>query len=342
MARLLNIALMGLVSITILLPVGCYDFNNPVDSAADNYQGFRSERPPDASCRREITITNAGGALSDYQVRVQLTTVDMGSPYQNVNVDGSDLRFTDPADTPLSYWIESWNNSGDSLVWVRVPSVSGGSSTIYMYYGDASASSQSDGNATFLFFDDFEDHAAGDIADGWQPAGTYQVADDGGLKVLDDGTGSGEAVVAGFITSQSLSVRHRFRSVDGVIDYAGLVLWYTSGTHMIYAGPETVSIGSLWEINGQPSFTLIGGNFPISPALDTGWHVQEVSVATTSVTVRLDETVLGTGSVSFGSSGGYSGFWSQYNGHRAYHDWHLARKYVDPEPDAVVGAEQPL
>jgi hypothetical protein len=192
------------------------------------------------------------------------------------------------------------------------------------------------------FFDESEEHAAGDIADGWQPSGTYQVADDGGLKVLDDGTGSGEAVVAGYINSQSLSVRHRFRSVDGVIDYTGLVLWYSNELHMIYAGPETVSIGSLWEINGGPNFTLIGGNFPISSALDTGWHVQEVSVAITSVTVRLDDVVVGTGSTSFGSSGGYTGFWSQYNGHRAYHDWRLARKYVPPEPEAAVGAEQAL
>jgi hypothetical protein len=324
------------------LMFGCYNFNNPVDPEADNYQGFRSDLLPDASYRREVAITNSGVALNDYQVLARLNTATMGSPYQNVNADGSDLRFTDPSDSPLPYWIESWNNTGDSLVWVRVPSVPAGSSGIYMYYGDAAATTQSDGNATFLFFDDFEDHAAGDIADGWQPAGIYQVVDDGGLKVLDDGTGSGEAVVAGHINSQSLSVRQRFRSVDGVIDYAGLVLWYASDTHMIYAGPQTVSTGSLWEINGNPNFTLIGGYFPISPSLDTAWHIQEVSIATTSVTVQLDDTVIGTGSTSFGSSGGYTGFWSQYNGNRAYRDWHLARRYAEPEPSAVVGAEQPL
>ena len=32
----------------------------------------------------------------------------------------------------------------------------------------------------------------------------------------------------------------------------------------------------------------------------------------------------------------------QYNGHQAYHDWHLARKYTTPEPEAVVGTEQAL
>ena len=159
---------------------------------------------------------------------------------------------------------------------------------------------------------------------------------------LDDGTGAGEAVVTGFINYQRVSVRHRFRSVDGVIDYAGLVPWYASSTHMIYAGPETVSTGSLWEINGGPNFTLIGGGFPIAPALDTNRHVQEVSVAVTSVTVRLDNAVLGSGSISFGASGGYTGFWSQYNGHQAYHDWHLARKYTTPEPKAVVRTKQAL
>jgi len=338
----MNIRVSVIFLLSLFILVGCYNFDNPVDPDAENYQGYRSDPITGWPYIREITVTNTGGALSDYQVAVRLSTTSMGSPYQNVNADGSDLRFKDQSTTDLSFWTESWDNTGDSLIWVKIPSIPAGSSTVYMTYGNASAVSLSDGGATFLFFDDFEDHAAGDFADGWSPAATYQVADDGGLKVLDDGTGSGEAVVAGFINSQSASTRDRFRSVDGVIDYAGLVLWYASDTHMIYAGPQTVSIGSMWEKNGQPNFTLIGSSFPISPTLDTNWHTQEVSVSVTSLTVRIDDAVVGTGSTSFGSSGGRTGFWSQYNGHRAYHDWHLVRKYATPEPEAVVGAEVAL
>ena len=31
--------------VVIILLFGCYDFNNPVDPEADNYQGFRSNPP---------------------------------------------------------------------------------------------------------------------------------------------------------------------------------------------------------------------------------------------------------------------------------------------------------
>jgi len=51
-----------------------------------------------------------------------------------------------------------------------------------MYYGNSTASSASDGDATFEFFDDFED---GDISDWFQYGnGTVQIAYDGGNYVL--------------------------------------------------------------------------------------------------------------------------------------------------------------
>ena len=81
-----------------------------------------------------------------------------------------------------------------------------------------SASSLSDGAATFLFFEDFEDHTAGDIADGWLPAGTYQVVDDGGFEVLDDGAAGGQDVIADHSAYSDVAVRLRFRLADGSIN----------------------------------------------------------------------------------------------------------------------------
>ena len=59
--------------------------------------------------------------------------------------------------TLLDYWIESWDNLGDTaIVWVKVPSVPAlGTATLYMYYGNPSANDAADGSATFAFYDDF-------------------------------------------------------------------------------------------------------------------------------------------------------------------------------------------
>ena len=70
--------------------------------------------------------------------------------------DGSDVRFThSDGTTVLKYWVESWSSASQlAYVWVRVPSLVNGDTTIYLYYGNAGATSASDGTATFDFFDD--------------------------------------------------------------------------------------------------------------------------------------------------------------------------------------------
>jgi hypothetical protein len=102
------------------------------------------------SRRIPITINNPGSGLSDYQVKVQVTYDS------DMQVYFDDIRFTTVNGiTLLSYWRESFTASVSAVFWVKVPSVPTGNSTVYMYYGNATVSSNSDGNATFDFFDDF-------------------------------------------------------------------------------------------------------------------------------------------------------------------------------------------
>jgi len=55
----------------------------------------------------------------------------------------------------------------NSVLWVKVPSIPAGSTkTIYMYYGNPSATPMSNGDNTFIFFDDFNDNSL-DLAK-WQ------------------------------------------------------------------------------------------------------------------------------------------------------------------------------
>ncbi|GAH78211.1 unnamed protein product, partial [marine sediment metagenome] len=78
---------------------------------------------------------------TNYQVKVLLSTSSFN--YSRAKSDGSDLRFYTQNQTLLNYWIEKWNPSGDSIIWVKVPD--SGTSSIYMYYGDPSASAMSNG-----------------------------------------------------------------------------------------------------------------------------------------------------------------------------------------------------
>jgi len=89
--------------------------------------------------RKAITVTNLSGTeLTDYQVKVTLS-YDSG-----MQQDFDDIRFTSSGGTTLiSHWRESYTASSSVVFWVKVPSIPTGGTTIYMYYGNPSVTSQS-------------------------------------------------------------------------------------------------------------------------------------------------------------------------------------------------------
>lgn len=115
--------------------------------------------------RKTVPIPGGSEAVSGYAVSIVIhhgTGVDApGHVYLNEHCrpDFADLRFT-AADgiTALPYWVESKTEGDQALVWVRVDAVpaSPGTGQVYAYYGNATAASMSDGNATFLWFSHFD------------------------------------------------------------------------------------------------------------------------------------------------------------------------------------------
>ena len=102
-----------------------------------------------------VTISNPGATiLTNYQVKI---TIDNTFDFPSANSDGSDIRIADSDEvTPLSFWIEEWNTTQSrATIWVKVPSVPVEGTSIYLYYGNNTAASESDGTNTFKFFDDF-------------------------------------------------------------------------------------------------------------------------------------------------------------------------------------------
>lgn len=122
---------------------------------------------PDWHYRRPVTVTNTTTSLTNYQVLVSL---DSSFDFGHARTDGADLRVTaDDGTTPLSFWTESWDSVGmKAWVWVKAPSLPNGRTVIYLYYGNASAASASNGSATFEAYDGFESYNVGAA-----PTGNY-------------------------------------------------------------------------------------------------------------------------------------------------------------------------
>ncbi|RLC76096.1 MAG: hypothetical protein DRJ03_29275 [Chloroflexi bacterium] len=107
--------------------------------------------------RRKITITEKSGKnLEDYNIRLDFTSSNFD--FSAVQKRGEDIRFTDHRGNLLDYYIEQWNPADEKgIVWVRVPNIASlSTATLYMYYGNSSVTSLSNGSGTWLFFDDFK------------------------------------------------------------------------------------------------------------------------------------------------------------------------------------------
>jgi len=111
---------------------------NALSGNTINYTGWWDT---DWRYRRKLVFDNSGQTenLVDFPVLVKLNSSRID--YSSTQDNGEDIRFVDPDGTVLSYEIESWDESGASIVWVKVPQIDGGSTTdyIWMYYGNSSA-----------------------------------------------------------------------------------------------------------------------------------------------------------------------------------------------------------
>lgn len=117
------------------------------------------------SYRKQINITDAVGAGTNYQVKLLIAQNTGGNVGLNNNSAsfpsgeglGGDLRFTAAnGQTTLSFWVESVSG-GIATVWVKVSESLDNPRSIYVYYGNGAASNGSNGENTFILFDDFND-----------------------------------------------------------------------------------------------------------------------------------------------------------------------------------------
>jgi len=148
--RFRNVATFSLVLLIFLTSFSVFSF--PANAAW--LSGF--------TYRKSHVITGAAGDGTDYQVKI---VVHSGSGEDGVGEDvylngnslnwPDDIRFVDNDETTeLDHWLES-SDASTATFWVEVKDDLGSDPTIYIYYGNSAASSASNGDNTFLFFDDF-------------------------------------------------------------------------------------------------------------------------------------------------------------------------------------------
>jgi len=120
---------------------------------------------PTLSYRRQHNITGSTwGDLTNYQMNFTVIAGNGISSGHHIYLNGTggradfgDVRWTMWTSMPMDYWIEQVNSGLNASFWVEIPFIPKYPSvaTIYVYWGNASETNISSGQATFIFFDHF-------------------------------------------------------------------------------------------------------------------------------------------------------------------------------------------
>lgn len=283
--------------------------------------------------RAPVTVSNtSGAALADYQIKVNVTyDADM-------NPDFSDLRFTtDDKTTEIPYWLESKVDSTSAVVWVKVPSIPTGGTTIYAYYGNPGANDAQNGTGTFIDFSDFNDLS------GWtQQLGTWTVSD----SVLH--------------TAQTVEQANALRR-DTPLPTPPYILSYRhkvvnekpSGARGLLAEANNPIVGStsvMWVANTYSNlfYCSVDADW-LSVAYNSAantWYIGNLqiksgdNIATIYSGDGASLLASRTNTANSAGTGHYFGFVMYASDSGMDVDWIFARKYASPEPTNTIGAEE--
>ena len=217
--------------------------------------------------RKSHVITGAAGAGTNYQVRIiahKGTGLDIPSDVYlgaNVKDDFGDVRFTAADGTTLQdFWMETGSlvSGSQAAFWVEVTANLNTNQNIYIYYGNNSAATTSDGVATFLLFDDF----TGVALDGtkWTKRNGGTPSFSGGLMTIPTITSDPSKIIAtGGPTADNNAIVARFQVTAGTNtdERAGLGVRTANATSPVgynYIFHNFTSLSNIDFLNDQVTY----------------------------------------------------------------------------------------
>ncbi|HAV42624.1 TPA: hypothetical protein DCX15_01215 [bacterium] len=307
--------------------------------------GFDPALMPGWNHRRQINVSNPGTAQTDYQISIVLDTQTLIADGK-LQSQGQDIRFTQANGSTIitNYWIEhDTMNTTTTRIWVRVPNIPAGSSTLFVYYANPTAPAQTSGDNTFLFFDGF---IGTSIDTGKWPTvvGTFTVSG-GTIRVNQNSYMANTNFDFRSYSALSLEARARPNATNltGMVsavssNYFGVAemsstprgfnfLWWGTGVYRERAS-ETSGSENYWGTIGTTNWNRIA----MSWISGTSIKYTTTAQGTTTDTVYIPTNTA--------AQPWYPHVTNRQNTAGLSLDWIFIRRYVATDPGTSLGAEQ--
>jgi len=159
-------------------------------------------------CEKRVPITIDGNTeeLTNYQVKLDVPNLP------EINATYSNILFTsDDQTTQIDHWTQTFNGM-TGTVWVEIPTIPVGGTTIYMYYEDCG--SAGDPDEVFDFYNDFDD-LTGAMTIGSGDAVSNTLGGESVLQKITNCDPDGVYFDLGFTIDDFLLVTRETRDDDG-------------------------------------------------------------------------------------------------------------------------------
>lgn len=300
--------------------------------------------------RKQVTIQNPS---LNYQMKI---TIGYDSHASSVDVhlegkcktDFSDVRFVNKNNTAeLSYWVENKTNGDKALIWVKT----NGEDALNIYYGNSAATSHSNGNTTFLFFDDF---LGTNLGSKWTVSANSYSVSNSILRINIGAVGLSNPLPFnlnnGYIVEGKILYNNNAGGYSGTL--SGQSSIYTQGSN---GGADSTSLymresGSRnvhrWTGTGATTGYDCGSS-DVFTSVENVWYILGAQFDITGVILSKDRTSqwsYGCGwtkNIKYISLGGFYGG-ADYDIQDTSYDWVLIRKYLSTAPSWSVFGNQEI
>ncbi len=197
-------------------------------------------------------VDHYNGSINSQVVHYSIDPNAVVSLESHSKTDFGDVRVTKSDGlTELDYWIEDKIDSECASIWIEFDEfpASGGTKDIYLYYGNAGASTTGNGANTFTFFDDFAN------LDNWDLSDPGSASVSGGVVTVGGETDEDYiATKATYGLGYAFRIRAKRVGTSDMLNFA--MVWQDSNNFFdIYfnIGTSTYRLQTNYKIGGSPS-----------------------------------------------------------------------------------------
>jgi len=282
----------------------------------------------------KVCNINTNGYSGYYQMKINVTYNSGGDVdcEGHCQADFDDIRFVDiDNSTVLPHWKEEYVSGQYAIFWVNVSADAMSDGKILMYYGNPSATDASNGDNTFIFFDDFTTDTSSEYT---QDSGTWEWDTTNGYLKTETIIDRALIYHSSFSMTTGMMIMTKVKTDATQTDSLGSVFAFQDTDNFYHARLRQSYFLQFWKWVSGTTIKVLETTQTFD--INTWYKLDAAWLSSSEVKLFVDgvEKADITSGLEAWTSGkiGLRRYMPETEGGTAYFDYLIVRKYSYPEP----------